>query len=150
MLSKGPKWPLRAEAPALSASTQPPFNLTLLSASTWLSSEWKRKERASCCYLLSHALSFSSGYLVRANRCAHRSCHRRRTDVKIEKREPCRHVTAEVIGWGKGGGGSGRWKHKRLSRWGRRDGKERKGLIILLSISSHGAIKERWNQKAVR
>lgn len=63
-------------------------------------SEWKRKERASCFYLLSHTPSFSSGYLVQPNRCAHRSCHHRREDVKIEKREPCRHVTAEEIGWG--------------------------------------------------
>lgn len=42
MLSKGPKWPLDAEAPALSASTQAPFNLPLLFANTWLYSEWER------------------------------------------------------------------------------------------------------------
>lgn len=41
MLSKTPKWPLGAGAPALSASTLPPFNLPLLSTSTWSSSDWR-------------------------------------------------------------------------------------------------------------
>lgn len=101
MLSKRPKWPLGAEASVLSASTRAPFNLPLLSASTWLASEWKRKERVSNFFLylfLSFLLKktkkkknsapsytplrFSSGYLVQPNLCGYRSCHCTGTDMK--------------------------------------------------------------------
>lgn len=68
----------------------PPFNLPLLSTSTWLSSEWERKETeegASCfSSVLSYTLGFSSGYLVQPNRCARWSCHHRRMDAKTQKR----------------------------------------------------------------
>lgn len=132
MLSKGPKWPLGAEAPALSASTQAPFNLPLLFANTWLSSEWERQEGAShflCAAFFSFfmkeilhphtVLSLSpSGYLVQPNQCAYRELSLKRGCPEMKDVEG---VTADngMKKWR-------RWKRKMksikgLPRWEKRE-----------------------------
>lgn len=140
-LSKGPKWPLGAEAPALSASTQAPFNLPLLFASTWL----ERKERAShfliCSSLLEkekllhphtllsvflQATWFSPIDVLTGAATAERGY----TAMKDVEGNNCWQWEVE-----KGDGARGRWNHKMLSPW-------EKSLIILLSISSHSGIEE--------
>lgn len=97
MLSKGPKWPLGAEAPALSALS--PFNLhehlviqrvrETGESSSFFIFEKKKKNVAPS----RTPLCFSSGYLVQPNRCAYIGAA---SEQVIHRKERCeRGVTAD-------------------------------------------------------